>query len=904
VLAPVPNETLDRAEQSPLGDLDAAGSVSAAGAIGTGPDGAADVQWFEFTLSGPSAVSLAATALPAASPFLPVVSLYNTDAPEPLGPYGYLGDPYTPLDHRLLAQGGSEGTAASVAVDLGAGTYFVAVSGAGNTYFNPFVADSGLPGTTGRYQLLLTAAALPPTSDPTVLASTPAPGAVLEDSPFVVRLDLNQALAPSAIDATTGDPAETIRLVSSPTPNFNDPNASEVLVSAAFSPVLDELQLTPEGALAPAYYELLADFDGQPLGATASALTTAEYKLSFHIDGSEGVPAPDAAAGVIPSADTPATAHPLTFSAQGFAQAAGAVGDDPYYGPTSADPYPSDQLDVYQFTITGPGLHAVVAETWAGRIGSPLFAEESLFQEVSGPGGQTTYDLLGTNAGTGNPTQATGGPVETPLAGDPVLFAGLPAGSYYLAVTNAGAVPDLNQPSHTFSSNSLSTGDFVVNLQVQADPAAPQVVAGTPAPQATLDGPPAAVTVRFSQLMNVQQLEGAEQSGSVYLEGAGGFVAPLRFVSYNFATNEATFLPLLGLPNGPAQLHLVGITDVAGRFLTGADSHGNYSVSFTVQGPVRGTNFSQPLVWEDAGSNEQPQAAQYLGPLFPLELQEVATTDPATGQVSYAGGVTISRDFASRPASAGDTTDYYQFQLLQSTRTYGFNLCTSGLPAGVGLTLTDAEGNVYPHPDQLPPSLGPGVYTVGVTGLPASVAGPASYSLVLTVAESADNPPPLNLGPAPAVRLQLVAVPVVPGPPSPGGAAPPSPVASLPVLVVPALPTLTSDAGVVPAGVLLGTPAATAWALPDVYFSLSVGPVGLARVDGGGGLVAPRPPALSLGTVSLSDAAASEPEESPGTEELPELDAQAPPGKDAAPDPGLLADAPPADVDEDGRPAA
>ena len=48
-----------------------------------------------------------------------------------------------------------------------AGTYYVAVSGAGNADFNPFLADSGYPGQPCAYDLALTETSLPLLAPPT-----------------------------------------------------------------------------------------------------------------------------------------------------------------------------------------------------------------------------------------------------------------------------------------------------------------------------------------------------------------------------------------------------------------------------------------------------------------------------------------------------------------------------------------------------------------------------------------------------------------------------------------------------------------------------------------------------------------------------------------------------------------
>src|SRR5262249_19748708 len=152
---------------------------------------------------------------------------------------------------------------------------------------------------------------------PEVLASSPALGQTLDDSPLVLRPDFDQAIDPVTINTTSGDPAQTVRLVASPTPDFSG-TVSEVSASAAYSYALNELQLCPAGPLVPAYYRLLVNFNGNPL-APGAVDPAADYALAFHVNGAEGLPAPDASLGVIPADDTPATAHELTFAADGTA---------------------------------------------------------------------------------------------------------------------------------------------------------------------------------------------------------------------------------------------------------------------------------------------------------------------------------------------------------------------------------------------------------------------------------------------------------------------------------------------------------------------------------------------------------------------------------------------------------
>ena len=41
---------------------------------------------------------------------------------------------------------------------------------------------------------------------------------------------------------------------------------------------------------------------------------------------------------------------------------------------------PANQVDLYHFQITGPGRYSMLAEVFAGRIGSPLEPGVSLYE--------------------------------------------------------------------------------------------------------------------------------------------------------------------------------------------------------------------------------------------------------------------------------------------------------------------------------------------------------------------------------------------------------------------------------------------------------------------------------------------------------------------------------------------
>ena len=70
-----------------------AAQAAVAGNIGAGPNGAADVVWYHFTLDRSSQVTLGTFSQQQGT----VLSLYNTDATDG-------SDPYDPLGHRLLVQ--------------------------------------------------------------------------------------------------------------------------------------------------------------------------------------------------------------------------------------------------------------------------------------------------------------------------------------------------------------------------------------------------------------------------------------------------------------------------------------------------------------------------------------------------------------------------------------------------------------------------------------------------------------------------------------------------------------------------------------------------------------------------------------------------------------------------------
>lgn len=353
-----PNETLDVAQAA--GTVSSGHDVEIIGTIGGGSDFSTDVDWFHFDLEQAGTVQLDAFANDDGVNSSVVLTLYGNQIP--------FYDPNLPLGHSLFGrrEGLAGGNAASLGVALEAGTYFVAVSGAGNRFFHPFLADSGNAGAGGDYG---------------------------------VRI------------SRTGD------------------IGSSQIANAALGP-------------------------------------TAGFTSVF-------------AAEAVAGNDTAATANDLgDLTTIERLQAVGTIGDDPFYSYDNENPFgmnPAADMDLFHFTIRGDGEFALVAEALAGRIGSTLDPALTLFRNHDG-----VLEQVGTNNNTLNSTTTTNGYV--PLFSDPVLYAGLTAGDYFIAVSSSGNDaewgPDgIFDPQFAHSGlNGYSVGEYVLDLLVYPDIDAPEVV--------------------------------------------------------------------------------------------------------------------------------------------------------------------------------------------------------------------------------------------------------------------------------------------------------------------------------------------------------------------------------------------------------------------------------------------
>jgi hypothetical protein len=676
---------------------------------------------------------------------------------------------------------------------LSAGTYIIAVSGHGNNDFHPFLAGSGLAGTTGSYQITVTADPLPidPAAGPTVVNFDP--GTDGTTSPFVIRLTMSTPIDPNTVIA-----GDTVHLFYNPTGSFGDGSDVELALSQVnFSTADNELQLMPGAPLGPGCYEVviagnmnvnfdaLYDLSGLPLGSDAAHPDGQDASFTFHITGVEG------GTGAVPN-DTAAGAINLgDISTTGLVQKAGAIGDDA----GDPDPFDPNDVDMYHFSLTGPGSYAVTAEVFARRIGSSLDPGVSLYR-LDATTGQLV--LIDGDDNTGNSIGSTNG-LTLPLLGDSLVFAGLTAGDYYIAVSSHKNVPDASlgllpgqngifDPNVSYSGTAgTSTGPYVLNVLAQQENAAPTVVGVTPGPSDVLGAAPTQIVVQFSEDVNLQDLafRNFEQTGqasipAVYLVGPTGTVYYPRLESYDSTTHTATFLLLDRLAGGNFTLHLsgaLGLADLAGNPLAGSGPGGDFTTSFTVTAPAIGTVI--------ASSEPNDITPQNLGVLFPDELQS---------------GVTIVR--AANPSLA-DSSDSYTFQVLQAQNYFFF---LSGA-AGLAITLRDGSGNLITTASQPGGSqvalLEAGTYTVTVSGWTPVTATSTAYQLRVVLGGSGENPPALTTGAAPTIRSRLAQT-------SP--ATPTPPVVVLPTTPIGA-PTSTGDTGIAsspiviaPFAVLAATP--------------------------------------------------------------------------------------------------
>lgn len=706
-----PNETLDHAT-----DWGSSGSAVVDGSIDRN---GIDVDWYCFTLLTPSEVTLDSTT--------GSIALYNGAARD-------VGDRQNPGGYRVLAQSTAvDSNSASITRSLSAGTYFVAVSGQGNSYYYPFLADSGLAGQTGDYTLSFLSTVLdePAAGDPAALS--------VDVSPLEVRVDFAGAL-----DFT-------------PTVELNDAGGAPVSLSwTNVNSAISELQFSPNQALTPGdYTAVLKD-------STGAVRMTLQVHLA---DSAGGVPTDL-------GNDTAATAIDLgELDESGLIQIPGIIGDDAYYdfSNLSAAHRPGADVDLYHFHIGTTSPVGLVAEVFAGRIGSPLDAGLSLYRldPISGQ-----LEFVGGNDQSFNSTKATN--LQHPLFNDPIITSGLEVGDYYLAVSGG-----LNTPSPTehqsdsgiFDPNlphsgavGTSTGRYVLNLRAEFNPPAAEVVSVSIGDQSTLQSAPATLDIQFNGYVNLVELAriSSYQSGQniipgIFIQDQQGNSYIPHLTSFDATTFTAHFILGERLPSGGYQLHIdgsQGLANIAGVPLA---TNASSIVHFTVSTPAAGTS-GNPTIWTHDPQTDTTPSTQVLGVLFPDELQS---------------GVEIVRAAGSGSNRTNDQSDEYRFEVLNAGR-YSWTFSGQGMPSGAAVQIMDAQGHVLDIARGDDGSFGyaflkAGSYVLHVGNWSASTARSVGYQFHIGVFWI-DDAPPLTSGPGAAVGLRLItAINPVGSGGSPGG---------------------------------------------------------------------------------------------------------------------------------------
>jgi hypothetical protein len=740
-----PNDVVTRAQD--LGTLDTA-PAAVAGAIGHGPAGAADVDWYQFELTNPATVLLTTQGGTAHGPLVSELGLYEADPYnllQPPSPAPYLPPFGSPSGYHRMADAtaAAPGDGASLERDLAPGTYYVAVSGAGNRYFSPVLADSGQDASTGPYLLRASALDLPATTGPALLGGDPAPGAAVDHSPTLIRVDLsaapafqtvhlNQAPNAAPLDPVNdpvpldpyGNPLPvqaSVWLTFNPTGHFGDGNDRPVLLAGGDVNVASsELRLLPAAPLAPGFYQLtllgdsgqhpaffITDLNGNPLGADTDHPLGQDLTLSFQVTGIEGRTGPGAAAD-----DTPATARELGDVTH-LVQVAGTIGDDP-----GLAAQPGAQVDLYHFRLTGPGRYAVAADAFAGRIDSPLDVGLALYR--LDPADGHTLHLVYANDNTLNGTVGSDG-FTHPLYTDAAVYAGLTAGDYYLAVSASGNVPDpaqglapgvngvydLNAGAPYSGAAGLTTGDYVLNVLAQPASGPPHVTAvgydrsatdptqgsaaagaGTPlAANATLAGPPTHLFVRFDEPVNLQQLAYTAYQAAQQTPGPSPDQLDAVFVRGADGTLYYPRLQSYDRAAGQADFLML-------------DALPNGAYELHLSGAAGLTDFAgNPLAGNDR-SGDYVIRFTLNGPARgtagnPQVWSDAPSLSPGGGRPEAVGplfphelagnGVLLQGRLG--PGLAGEND--YQVGVLQSGQTYAFTVSTSN----VRLEVDDASGN-------------------------------------------------------------------------------------------------------------------------------------------------------------------------------------------------------------------
>ena len=343
----------------------------------------------------------------------------------------------------------------------------------------------------------------------------------------------------------------------------------------------------------------------------------------------------------------------------------------------------------------------MLAEVFAGRIGSPLDPGMSLF-ELDPSTGQLVF--LAGNNNTGNPTEGTDGTL--PLFTDSALADGLTAGDYYLAVADgiehalAARGPDARHAPAIFDPNqpgSAQNGWSTRPLSAQpAGPAEPRLrrgcVASSPSPGQVLARPrrrsPCSSRSRStSSSSHYQAFEATYQTAipaGLHRGEPTGRNTSRDSSAMTRATNTATFQMLDGLaerlvcpaPLGP------GRPDRPRRQPAGRQRP-ERGLRHPLHGPGAGRHALGQQFRRRSGRSRRPAGAlpRTSACCSPTSFRP-AWPSCATPSVRHPGG--------RRDAGQLHVPDH------PDATTITFNSSAADLPAGTQLSMTDGSGEPVP----------------------------------------------------------------------------------------------------------------------------------------------------------------------------------------------------------------
>ncbi len=280
-------------------------------------------------------------------------------------------------------------------------------------------------------------------------------------------------------------------------------------------------------------------------------------------------------------------------------------------------------VDFYEFTLPAGHRWLLGAEILAQEIGSPLLSTLALFDSQGN---------LISSATIGKPSSPN----------DPYLFQGLAAGTYYIGVSSSSNVPGTAagyNPATGLDAESLSPqASGAYQLGIEATPAdTPAQVVGFSLQFADpLDPHPTGFSLMFNGSLNTQTLEGTPSPGIELVDQNGG-IFPVTAVAQNAEVGQYFFLVDQDLPAGHYSVVVPdgGVTDLAGYTPAAHGEPAGVLATFDVRGQT------------DPNPND-------LGPLY-----NVVHTGITRSDVLLPGASTTYR-FVALSAGAYDINSLFQ----------------------------------------------------------------------------------------------------------------------------------------------------------------------------------------------------------------------------------------------------